>query len=108
MKDQKNRNILVVGATGQIGNKVIELLKTNNDLTLYGTSRSKEKLRALDGANVKGVYLDLEDQASIRPALKGMDSALLMTSYTADMMRQSKRRRCKTYCTHRGVWCTNQ
>lgn len=88
---KNHKNILIVGATGQVGSKAIELLSTKNDLKLFGTSRNKEKLKTLDGANVKGVYLDLEDKESIRPALKGMDSALLMTSYTADMMRQSKR-----------------
>ncbi|WP_298541452.1 NmrA family NAD(P)-binding protein [uncultured Aquimarina sp.] len=89
MENHKKKNILIVGATGQIGNKVIELLSTKNHLQLFGTSRNKEKV--IDHANVTGVYLDLEDKESIRPALKGMDSALLMTSYTADMMRQSKR-----------------
>ncbi|GMN06136.1 hypothetical protein MTsPCn5_15250 [Croceitalea sp. MTPC5] len=91
MKNLNKKNILIVGATGQVGNKVIELLNGNKALNLFGTSRNKEKLKTLRGANVKGVYLDLEDNDSIRPALKGMDSTLLMTSYTADMMRQSKR-----------------
>ncbi len=91
MKHHKKENILIVGATGQVGSKVIELLSTKNDVQLFGTSRNKGIVTTLDGANVKGVYLDLEDKESIRPALKGMDRALLMTSYTADMMRQSKR-----------------
>ena len=85
------KNILIVGATGQIGSKVIQLLSSKNDLKLFGTSRNKAKLETLNRGNVQGVYLDLENAASIRPALKGMDGALLMTSYTADMMRQSKR-----------------
>jgi uncharacterized protein YbjT (DUF2867 family) len=84
------KNILIVGASGQVGTQVIKLLKQEK-LNIFAASRSEEKRMTLTQGNVKGVYLDLERKDSIRPALQGMDSALLITGYTADMMRQSKR-----------------
>ena len=79
--------ILVLGATGQVGKGVIDILKKNLDVEVIAAARSPEKAKSL---GVPVVYLDLDKPESIGPALQGVDRAFLATGYTIDMMRQSK------------------
>ncbi len=79
--------ILVLGATGQVGKGVVEILKNNPNVELIAAVRSPEKAKSL---GIPTVYLDLDKPESIAGALQGIDRALLATGYTIDMMRQSK------------------
>ena len=79
--------ILILGATGQVGQGVVEILKNNPDVEVIAAARSPEKAKSL---GVPVVYLDLDKPESIVSAVQGIDRALLATGYTIDMMRQSK------------------
>ncbi len=79
--------ILITGATGQVGRKVVENLKSDSSLEVIAAVRSKKKGESL---GVQLVELDLDRIETFAPALQGIDRVFLMTGYTVDMMRQSK------------------
>jgi NAD(P)H dehydrogenase (quinone) len=79
--------ILVLGATGQVGKGIVEILKNNPEVEVIAAARSPQKAKSL---GVPVVYLDLDNPESIASAVQGIDRALLATGYTIDMMRQSK------------------
>jgi len=79
--------ILITGATGQVGRKVVENLKSDSSLEVIAAVRSKKKGESL---GVQFVELDLDRIETFAPALQGIDRVFLMTGYTVDMMRQSK------------------
>ena len=85
------KNILVLGATGKVGGAVIEQLKDNEDVNVIAATRSLEKVQAFKDRGIDSVILDLDDPKTIAPALQDIDRALLLTGYTVDMLRQSKR-----------------
>ena len=79
--------ILVLGATGQVGQLVLPHLTANPNVEVIAAARNPEKAKSL---GVAVVPLDLDKIETIEPALKGIDRAFLATGYTIDMMRQSK------------------
>ena len=79
--------ILVTGATGQVGRRVVENLKSDSSIEVIAAVRSKTKGENL---GVPLVELDLDKIEKFAPALQGVDRVFLMTGYTVDMMRQSK------------------
>ncbi len=81
-------NILVTGATGQVGGKVLELLAQDARVAVTAGVRSPEKLKY---AGVRAVRLDYDDAKTLLPALEGVDGVFLATGYTVHMLRQSKR-----------------
>ncbi|MEO0408778.1 MAG: NmrA family NAD(P)-binding protein [Cyanobacteria bacterium P01_A01_bin.135] len=84
-------NILVLGATGKVGGGVIQQLTAAADSRVIAATRSPEKVRAFKAQGIDSVILDLDNLDTIAPALAGVDRALLLTGYTVDMLRQSKR-----------------
>lgn len=84
-------NILVLGATGKVGGAVVEQLADNKDVNVIAATRSPEKAPAFKEQGINSVILDLENPDTIAPALQDIDRALLLTGYTVDMLRQSKR-----------------
>src|SRR5580704_4991412 len=86
MPNNKSK-ILVLGATGQVGQGVIPHLIANRNVEVIAAARSPERAKNL---GVPVVYLDLDKPESMAPALEGIDRAFLATGYTIDMMRQSK------------------
>ncbi|MEL6581273.1 MAG: SDR family oxidoreductase, partial [Cyanobacteria bacterium J06621_12] len=84
-------NILVLGATGKVGGEVVNQLVKNQDINVIAATRSAEKAQAFKDKNIESVVLDLDNPDTIAPALKNIDRALLLTGYTVDMLRQSKR-----------------
>ena len=84
-------NILVLGATGKVGGAVVSQLVDNKDVNVVAATRSSEKAQAFKDKGIDSVILDLNDPKTIAPALKNIDRALLLTGYTVDMLRQSKR-----------------
>ncbi|HBE67061.1 MAG TPA: NAD(P)-dependent oxidoreductase [Planctomycetaceae bacterium] len=84
------KKILVVGATGKIGNEVLRLLSQENDVEPIAAVRSIERGQEVLGADVPMQVLDLDDESTMNSALEGIDAALLLTGYTVDMLRQSK------------------
>lgn len=84
-------NILVLGATGKVGGAVVSQLKDVKDVNVVAATRSPEKAQAFKDKGIDSVTLDLDNPKTIAPALENVDRALLLTGYTVDMLRQSKR-----------------
>ena len=84
-------NILVLGATGKVGGEVVKQLVEAGDSNVIAATRSPDKAQNFNDKGIESVILDLEDAQTLTPALQGVDRALLLTGYTADMLRQSKR-----------------
>ena len=82
--------ILVTGATGQVGGRTIDELAGDPALEVVAAVRSPEKAAAFQQRGLSTVLLDLDDEATHRPALEGIDRLFLVTGYTVDMLRQSK------------------
>ena len=84
-------NILVLGATGKVGGAVVDQLKDSKDVSVVAATRSPKKAQAFKDKGIDSVILDLDKPETIAPALENIDRALLLTGYTVDMLRQSKR-----------------
>jgi NAD(P)H dehydrogenase (quinone) len=84
----QERHVLVTGATGQVGGKVLELLTADPQLVVTAGVRSPQKL-AVSGC--RAVRLDYDEPSTLATALANVDSVFLVTAYTVDMLRQSKR-----------------
>lgn len=82
--------ILVLGATGKIGNQTAHLLTQNSDVQVAAGIRSPEKAQQLRDRNIEIRHLDLDRHETLTPALEGIDRALLLTGYSVDMLKQSK------------------
>ncbi|MEO1619531.1 MAG: NmrA family NAD(P)-binding protein [Cyanobacteria bacterium J06632_3] len=83
--------ILVLGATGKVGGETLRQLQLAGDSQPIAAVRSTEKAQALQAQGFKTVILDLDQPDTLEPALQGIDRALLLTGYSVDMLRQSKR-----------------
>lgn len=82
--------ILILGATGKVGGKVAQLLAESGYIKVIAGVHSPEKAFTLKEQGIEIRHLDLDKQETLQPALEGIDSALLMTGYTVDMLKQSK------------------
>jgi uncharacterized protein YbjT (DUF2867 family) len=81
------RNILISGASGQVGSAVIRALKDDPSINLIAAGRSEEKAARLGVAWRK---LDYDDLSTLSPALQDIESVFMVTDYTVGMLRQSK------------------
>ncbi|MBW4565975.1 MAG: NmrA family NAD(P)-binding protein [Mojavia pulchra JT2-VF2] len=82
--------ILVLGATGKVGAKTAQILAQSGDVKVVAGVRSPQKAIGLQTSGIEVRHLDLDFQATLAPALTGIDRALLLTGYTVDMLKQSK------------------
>lgn len=71
--------ILVIGATGTVGRELVPQLLEYGQ-AVRAMSRTPEKARALFGAAVEVAHGDVEDSASLRAALAGVERIFLVTS----------------------------
>ena len=83
--------VLVVGATGKVGRATIGYLQELQETEVVAAVRNETKKAAFEKEGIATVVFDLERPESYAPALDGIDRALLLTGYTVDMLRQSKR-----------------
>ncbi len=84
-------NVLVLGATGKVGSEVIHQLGGKENVDVFAGIRTMSKASELESLGVTPVHLDLDDTSTVSGAVKNMDSVLLLSGYTVDMMKQSKR-----------------
>jgi len=82
--------ILVLGATGKVGNQTARLLAQTDDVKVVAGVRSPEKAAQLRDRNIEIRHLDLDRHDTLTSALEGIDRALLLTGYSVDMLKQSK------------------
>ena len=67
--------VLVVGANGQIGQHLIQLLKENNEHTVKAMVRKEEQAEALEKLGIETAIADLEGSVDeIAEAAKGCDA----------------------------------
>ncbi|WP_207005335.1 NmrA family NAD(P)-binding protein [Trinickia mobilis] len=84
-----SRNLLVLGATGQIGKLVSRNLRRREANFSVGTRR-KVKLAELADQFGSSRFIDLDDPRTFDEALKNITGIFLLTGYTVDMLVQSK------------------
>ncbi len=82
-------NLLVLGATGQVGKLVANNLKSKEANFLVG-SRRKASLGELADQFGASRFIDLDDPRTFDEALKNITGIFLITGYTVDMLVQSK------------------
>src|SRR5246127_3143982 len=82
-------NLLVLGATGQVGKLVAKHLKKSQANFSVG-SRRKENLEDLADQFGASRFIDLDDPRTFDEALKDVTGVFLITGYTVDMLVQSK------------------
>src|SRR5712671_6624079 len=82
-------NLLVLGATGQVGKLVATNLRRSEAHFSVGTRR-KANLDELTDQFGSSRFIDLDDPRTFDHALKGITGIFLITGYTLDMLVQSK------------------
>src|SRR6201996_1365386 len=82
-------NLLVLGATGQVGKLVAKNLKERNANFSVG-SRWESKLGELADQFGASRLIDLDDPRTFDKALENVTGIFLITGYTVDMLVQSK------------------
>jgi len=88
---QTQSKILVLGATGKVGGETLRQLQLAGDSQPIATVRNPDQVKAFQDRGIEAVVLDLDQPETLLPALQGIDRALLLTGYSVDMLRQSKR-----------------
>jgi NAD(P)H dehydrogenase (quinone) len=82
-------NLLVLGATGQVGALVATNLK-RSEADLSVGSRRRANLKELENQFGSSRFIDLDDPRTFDEALKNVTGIFLITGYTVDMLVQSK------------------
>jgi uncharacterized protein YbjT (DUF2867 family) len=89
-QDQKKPRILIIGATGRIGSRVIvEIAKVDSVQAVY-SSRTLEQVNAWRKDGKDAVLLDLDRPETFPEALTEVDRLFLATGYSVAMVHQSK------------------
>lgn len=86
-----SRRILVIGATGKVGSAIVETLSQHNSVELVAAVRKESSRQQFSRSGIETVKFDFDDLESIQKALVGVQSLLLLTGYTVDMLKHSKR-----------------
>jgi len=82
--------LLITGATGQVGGKIINYLLSQNDIKVIAAVRTQAKAASFQSKGIATVILDFDDESTHLSALEGIDRLFMMTGYTVDMLLQSK------------------
>lgn len=91
MRQEKKDKVLIIGATGQVGSKIISTLIANKAaVTIVAGIRSAKQKESFESRQIETAYIDLDDPTTHPDALKGIDTLFLLTAYTVDMLKQSK------------------
>jgi NAD(P)H dehydrogenase (quinone) len=85
-------SILVTGASGQLGKRVVELLLERGKATrIIAATRKPESLAALAARGVEVRRADFDDAASLTGAFEGVERALLISTDSLDEPGKRKR-----------------
>jgi NAD(P)H dehydrogenase (quinone) len=76
--------LLVTGASGQLGRRVVELLLEKNAEKIIATTRTPEKLADLAARGVEVRHADFADAESLKTAFAGADRLLLISTDILD------------------------
>ncbi|WP_444946461.1 NmrA family NAD(P)-binding protein [Microbulbifer sp. VTAC004] len=91
MNIHKKRRLLVIGATGKVGAEVVRTLTQDTNIQTVAAIRRNDQAQSMLDIGAEPVQLDLDDISTVEKAVAGIDGILLMTGYTVDMMKHSKR-----------------
>ncbi|MEM0910790.1 MAG: NmrA family NAD(P)-binding protein [Pseudomonadota bacterium] len=86
-----SRNIFVIGATGKVGSAAIQQLAKHSHINIHAGVRDVHKASTLKNHGVNLIHMDLDKPDSILSAFEDMHGLLLLTGYSVDMLKQSKR-----------------
>lgn len=83
--------VLVIGASGRMGSKVVKELDRNSDgIEVILATVFPEEAKVWEKENRKSVVFDLNNPKEFPAALEGIDRVFLLTTYTSDMLFQAK------------------
>lgn len=77
----KEKIIFVAGATGVIGRRLCKMLVADN-WTVYGTTRSEEKIKLLEEIGVNPVVVDVYDAKKLEDAVVGSKASVVVHQLT--------------------------
>ena len=80
MATNSKQTLLVTGASGQLGKRVVELLLDAKAGRVIATTRTPDKLAALAARGAEVRQADFKDPASLRAAFAGADRMLLIST----------------------------
>jgi uncharacterized protein YbjT (DUF2867 family) len=83
------RKVLVTGATGRIGGQLVPRLAGSKDLAVRVFVRSAKKAAPLISSGAEPALGRLEDAQSVRTALDGIDTVVLITPASPDAADQA-------------------
>jgi NAD(P)H dehydrogenase (quinone) len=89
-QNESKPRVLILGATGRTGSKVIAELERINTVQVVYASRKLEQVEAWRRDGKDAVLLDLDHPETFPEALAGIDRLFLVTGYTVAMVHQSK------------------
>jgi NAD(P)H dehydrogenase (quinone) len=86
----QKQTLLVTGANGNLGRRVIELVlaKNSGNKIIAGSSRNLEALSSYAGQGVEIRKVDFEDPKTLAEAFKGVDRLLLISTKALGKQRQ--------------------
>lgn len=91
MKKNENPSVLIIGATGRIGSKIVkELDENSNGINVILSSTDYDTVEKWKKEGRNAVVLDLNNPETFDEALKDVERLFLLTGYTMDMLQQSK------------------
>lgn len=85
MSESRQPTLLVTGASGHLGRRVLELLLESHTGTIIATTRTPEKLADFGKRGVIARYADFEKPDSLAPAFEGADRLLLISTDVVDL-----------------------
>jgi NAD(P)H dehydrogenase (quinone) len=85
MSLNRKATLLVTGASGQLGRRVVELLLENHEGKIIAATRTPEKLAGFKHRGVIVRHADFEDQVSLELAFEGVDRLLLISTDAVDV-----------------------
>jgi NAD(P)H dehydrogenase (quinone) len=88
--NQPQVQVLVLGASGQVGKKIVASLEQAAEVRVRVSSRRPAEVEELKAQGKDAVYLDLGQPTTFGTALAGVDRLFLLTGYTVAMLVQSK------------------
>jgi NAD(P)H dehydrogenase (quinone) len=83
------RRVLVTGATGRIGGQLVPRLAGHNDLAVRAFVRSAKKAAPLETSGAELALGRFEDPPSVRIAMDGIDTVVLITPASPDAADQA-------------------
>jgi nucleoside-diphosphate-sugar epimerase len=75
------KTILIVGASGAIGRRMLQILK-QHDYKVFGTTRSQRKADELRAGGIEPIVLDVFDAAAVHAAMKRVRPSVVVNQLT--------------------------